>query len=94
MRVGDYAESVGEFLPRLLQPGNKDLSLHCATLKELRTLKALANSSPGLLQPWEQRPVITLRNSEGVAYAESVGEFQPRVASALGTKTCHYIAQL
>jgi hypothetical protein len=33
------------------------------------TLKALANSSPGLLQPWVNNADEILRNSEGVAIA-------------------------
>jgi hypothetical protein len=37
-------------------------------LVEAKTLKALANSSPGFaLKPWDQRLVKILRNPEGVA---------------------------
>ena len=41
------------------------------------TPKAFANSSPGLLQPWETAVVEKLN-------AEGVRKFQPRVASTLG----------
>lgn len=36
-------------------------------LLDVLTLKAFANWSPGLLQPWEQNLIVIRRNSEGVA---------------------------
>ncbi len=75
------AESVRYLQPR---PGRSRTGWKCcfnpvgtAFNQDNLTLKALANCSPGLLQPCGDRI------QSGQPNAESVGEFQPRVVSTL-----------